>query len=327
LEDSVRAPRPRRALALLVGVALTVAACGDDDDDTGPDDAAPTGAASSTDTGTETATTGSGPSGTEATDAADSSDARIISLSPTHTEVLFAIGAGDQIVAVDDQSDFPEEVAELPNDLSGFEPDVEAIASYEPDLVVIGGDFTGLVDQLASVGIESYDGPPAETVEDAYAQIEDLGGLTGQEEEAAALVEQMRADIDGIVADTDVPDEDLDYYHEVDPTLFSVTSNTFLGEIYALYGMTSIADELEADAGPFPQLTAEFLVDEDPDVIFVDDCCGETPESVAARPGWSGIDAVEDGQVFQVDDDLASRWGPRLVDYVAVVSEAVESAS
>ena len=79
---------------------------------------------------------------------------RIVSLSPTHTEMLFAIGAGDQLVAVDEFSNYPAEALELPNDLSGFEPNVEAIAAFEPDLVVIGGDFTGLGDQLASIGID-----------------------------------------------------------------------------------------------------------------------------------------------------------------------------
>jgi len=361
----VRRPRPGRAVVSLAALVLVVTACGDDagPDDAAP--AAPASdAAATTAVATAPADAGStatapadssapassvtDPIGTadtaDPTDPTDpvspASDAaandpgaaagealRIVSLSPTHTEILFAIGAADQVVAVDDRSDHPVAALDLPHDLSGFEPNVEAIAAHEPDLVVIGGDFTGLTDQLAAVGIDVYDGPAATTFDDVYAQIEDLGELTGHQAEAADLVVQVQDDIDGIVADTPVPDGEPRYYHELDPTLFSVTSGTFLGQVYGLFGMASIADRLEAEAGPFPQLTAEFVVDQDPDVIFVDDCCGEDDETVAARPGWGEITAVESGHVFVVDADLASRWGPRIVDYVRAVAADVEQLS
>jgi iron complex transport system substrate-binding protein len=324
---------PRALVALVAGVSLITAACGSDDDAASTpspsvtDDASATTAAP----GDEPASTA--PSSTPAESADDPADAgappeRIVSLSPTHTEMLFAVGAADRLVAVDEFSDFPAEALELPNDLSGFEPNVEAIAAYEPDLVVIGGDFTGLGEQLDAIGIAWWDGPAAMTLDDTYTQIEQLGAVTGQIAEAAELVAQMQTDIDAIVAETDVPDEPLTFYHELDPTYFSADSTTFIGELYSLLGLQNIADRAEGDSGGFPQLNAEFIVSADPDLIFLADtkCCGESAGTVAARDGWGAISAVVNGNVIEMDDDIASRWGPRVVDYLAAVSAAVERA-
>jgi iron complex transport system substrate-binding protein len=319
---------PRALIALVAGFSLFAAACGSDDDSASAD-SSPADTASA-EPGGDTTT----PPTTPGTDAApDTSEAigvpeRIVSLSPTHTEMLFAIGAGDRLVAVDEFSDFPAEALELPNELSGFEPNVEAIAAYEPDLVVIGGDFTGLGEQLDAIGIAWWDGPAAMTLDDTYAQIEQLGAATGQVAEAAELVVRMQTDIDAIVAETVVPDEPLTLYHELDPTYFSADSTTFIGELYSLLGLQNIADRAEGDSGGFPQLNAEFIVSADPDLIFLADtkCCAETAETVAARDGWGAIAAVVNGNVIEMDDDIASRWGPRVVDYLAEVSAAVEQA-
>ena len=254
---------------------------------------------------------------------------RIVSLSPTHTEILFAIGAGDQVVAVDEFSDYPAEALDLPHELSGFEPNVEAISAYEPDLVITGGDFTGLGDQLAAVDIESWDGPAALTLGDTYDQIEELGVITGHETEAADLVAQMQADIDEIVASTPVPDVPMTLYHEIDSSFFSADSTTFIGELYGMLGLQNIADEAEGNSGGYPQLNAEFIVSANPDLIFLADtiCCGESLATVSARPGWEAITAVQNGNIFEMDDAVASRWGPRVVDYLADVSAAVQKAA
>ena len=251
-----------------------------------------------------------------------------MSLSPTHTEILSAIGAGDQVVAVDDFSDYPPEALELPHELSGFEPSVEAISAYEPDLVVTGGDFTGLADQLAAVDIEAWDGPAAMTLGDTYDQIEELGAITGHEAEAAELVTQMQTDIDEIVAATPVPEVPLTLYHELDTALFSADSTTFIGELYGMLGLQNIADEAEGDSGGYPQLNAEFIVSTNPDLIFLaDTASGETLATVSARPGWEAITAVQNGDVFEMDDSVASRWGPRVVDYLADVSAAIQQVA
>jgi iron complex transport system substrate-binding protein len=256
------------------------------------------------------------------TETADDAPQRIISLSPTHTEILYAIGAGDQVVAVDSMSNFPAESAAVLTEISAYEPNVEAISALEPDLVVIGDDFSGLAEQLAAIGIASWVSPAPLTLEDAYQQINDLGKVVGHVDEAQSVSQKMKDEIAGIVSRTETPATPVTYYHELDDTYYSVTGNTFIGSIYELFGMRNIADATEGDTD-YPQLSAEFIVSQDPNVIFLADvnCCGATTENVAARPGWSGLSAVMSGNVVALDDDIASRWGPRLVDYVQAVSE------
>ncbi|MDP9465365.1 MAG: ABC transporter substrate-binding protein [Actinomycetota bacterium] len=258
---------------------------------------------------------------------APSAPSKIVSLSPTGTEMLFAIGAGGQVLAVDDQSDYPAEALQKPHDLSGFEPNVEAIAALEPDLVVIGDDFTGLTPQLEALGITVWSGPAAKSFDDAYAQIEQLGAVTGHVGEAAELVLKMQTDIDAVVQAAPKAAQPLTYYHELDNTYYSVTDNTFVGQVYSLFGLQSIADFQEV-SGNFPQLAAEAIISADPDFIFLaDGSFGESPDTVAARPGWEALKAVTNGNVVVVDDDLSSRWGPRIVDFVSAVSAVVAKAT
>lgn len=313
--------RSRSIAALAVGFALATAACGSD---------APAPAASDSPTATNVSTVpdATSPDTTGASSGAEV-PTRIVSLSPTATEMMFAIGAGDQLIAVDDQSNYPAEALDLPHEMSSFEPNVEAIAGYEPDLVLIGGDFTGLGPQLDALGIAWWDGPAAMTIDDTYRQIEQLGDITGNSESADALVKEMHAAIEAAVLATPVPAEPLSLYHELDPTFYSADSTTFIGELYAMLGLTNIADGAEGDSGGYPQLSAEFIVSANPDLIFLADskCCGEGPDTVATRPGWDAIAAVANGNVFAMDDDIASRWGPRVVDYLKAVSAAVQQAS
>jgi iron complex transport system substrate-binding protein len=253
---------------------------------------------------------------------------KIISLSPTHTEMLFAIGAGSQVIAVDDQSNFPAEVAAAKSDLSGFTPSVEAIAGFKPDLVVIGDDSAKLSEQLAQVGIPVWFGPSAASLDDVYAQINQLGALTGNGEAASALVAKMTADIASIIADAPKVSKPLTYYHELDSTYFSATSNTFVGQLYAMAGLRNIADTAES-GNDYPQLSAEFIVSQNPDIVFLADtkCCQQDAATVTARDGWSQVNAVKNGNVVAMDDDIASRWGPRVVDYLRAIVDAVNTAS
>jgi iron complex transport system substrate-binding protein len=251
---------------------------------------------------------------------------KIISLSATHTEILFAVGAGDQVVAIDSMSNYPAESADVLTDLSGYEPNVEAITAYEPDLVVIGDDFVGLAEQLTAVGIKSWVSSAPTTLDEAYAQIEDLGTVVGHGDEAIALATSMKSAIDAIIAQAPALDQPISFYHELDDTNYSVTSNTFIGSIYAALGMRNIADATEGDTD-YPQLSAEFIVSQNPDMIFLSDteCCGVTAASVAARPGWEVLSAVQGGGIVELDDDVASRWGPRLVEFAQVVSDGVNA--
>jgi iron complex transport system substrate-binding protein len=247
----------------------------------------------------------------------------IVSLSATATEILFAIGAGDQVVAVDDQSTYPEEAPT--SALSGFTPNVEAIANYDPDLVVISYDPGDLVVGLGALGIDVLMQGAASAIDDTYSQIAELGDLTGHSDEAAALNAEIVAGLESLAEGH--PGAGMTYFHEVDSTLYSATSSTFLGQLYALLGLENIADPADEDGWGYPQLSPEYVIDVGPDLIFLADAeWGESAETVAARPGWDTMSAVQAGNVFPLDE-TAGRWGPRIVDFLTTVRAAVEEAS
>ncbi len=244
----------------------------------------------------------------------------VVSLSSTATEMLFAIGAGDQVVAVDEFSTYPPEAPVT--DLSGFTPNLEAIVGYEPDLVVISFDPGDLVSGLETVGVPTLLLPSASSLDDSYTQLEVLGVATGHADEAAEVVSRMQGDIDEIVAASTVP-AGLSFYHEVDATLYSATSDSFLGQVYGLLGLTNIADEADDGSG-FPQLSSEYIVSKDPDIIYLGDVdFGVTPESLRERPGWAEMTAVQNGAIVPLDSYLASNWGPQVVELLRTIAESV----
>jgi iron complex transport system substrate-binding protein len=252
---------------------------------------------------------------------------QIVSLSSTATETLFAIGAGEQVVAVDDQSDFP---AEAPvTELSGFEPNVEAIAEYRPDLVLASGEGPSeLTDGLDRLGVPVIVQSAATDLNDGYQQIEAIGAATGHGDGAAALVADMQDRIAKVTAD--LPDgPQLSVFHELGPDLYTASSDTFIGQIYAELGLANIADEAAEQAGtPYPQVSVEYLLSADPDLVILadDQCCGVTVEQAAERPGWDALNAVQNGGVVVIDEDIASRWGPRVPDFVEAVADAIGTA-
>ena len=248
----------------------------------------------------------------------------IVSLSPTATEMLFAIGAGAQVKAVDDQSNYPPEAPKTK--LSGFQPNVEAIANYQPDLVVVSGDIPGLVTSLKKISIPVLVEPAAKTLDDSYIQIAQLGLATGHVAEAGTLVANMRSRIQTIIASAPKFASPPTYYHELDNTYFTATSKTFIGTVYGLLGMKNIADPANKKASDYPQLSAEYIIQANPQIIFLADtkCCGQSLRTVRKRAGWNQITAVRDGRVITLDDDVASRWGPRIVDFLQTVVNALK---
>ena len=255
----------------------------------------------------------------------DGEPMRIVSLSPTATEMLFAVGAGDLVVAVDAYSYFP---AQAPvTELSGYEPNVEAIAGFDPTLVLSQSPIEG----LDVVGIENLVLPAAVTIDDVYTQIEQVGVTTGHIGEAAELVGQMQTDIAEVVDALPERATPLSYYHELDNTLYSVTSNTFIGEVYKMLGLVNAADAADPDGEFFgyPKLNEEFLVAADPDIIFLADtlCCEQTAETVAQRPGWDQLQAVQNGNIAELNDDVVSRWGPRIVEFIQTAGAAVSDVA
>jgi cobalamin transport system substrate-binding protein len=248
---------------------------------------------------------------------------RIISLSPTATEMLFAIDAGPQVVAVDDQSNYP---ASAPRStLSGFKPNAEAIASHNPDLVVVQDDPSKVVEALTTLKIPVYVTSAARSMDDAYAQIDALGTLTGHPAQAATLARQIRDNLATIIAGVAKRTTPLTYYIELSPDYYTATSTTFIGSLVGQLGLSNIADTLDTTNSGYPQLHAETIITADPDLILLDDtkCCGQTAGTVAARAGWGKLTAVVHNQVVPLDDDVASRWGPRVVDLLRAVADAV----
>lgn len=250
----------------------------------------------------------------------------IVSLSPTATEMLYAIGAGKQVKAVDSYSDYPKNAPRTK--LNAEDPNVEAIVAYKPDLVVVTGDTTGLTAQLAKFGIPVLSDPAATDLSQEYQQFDELGEATGHLAQAKTEVTKIKGQITQIVANAPKQSKPITYYFELDQTFYSETSSTFIGQVLGLLGMKSIADAAKgaASSGGYPQLSAEFIIKSNPDYIFLADtvCCGQNAEKVAKRPGWSVLSAVKDDRVVGLNDDIASRWGPRIVDLLRTVADAVK---
>jgi iron complex transport system substrate-binding protein len=250
--------------------------------------------------------------------------ARVVSISATATEDLFAVGAGPQVKAVDDFSTYPASAPRTK--LSGYQPNPEAIAGYRPDLVVVADNTNHVVESLEKLGIAVLANPPAKDLAGAYAQLEQLGAATGHRDRARALVARMAARVAAITKKSGDAGSSLSVYHELDNTFYSATSQTFIGRVYKLLGLRNVADKA-AKGGPYPKLSGEYVVKSDPDLIVLADtvCCGQKAASVRKRPGFAGVSAVRDGNVLPVSDDLASHWGPRIVDFLALIAKRVDA--
>ncbi|GAA2781549.1 ABC transporter substrate-binding protein [Saccharopolyspora taberi] len=245
---------------------------------------------------------------------------RIVSLSPTATETLYAIGAGDKVVAVDQFSNFPPQAPRT--ELSALSADAAAVGGQNPDLVIAPDSATQLAEGLRAVDVPVLLTPAPTTLDEAYQQIEVIGQATGRGNAARDLTERMRGEIDKIVADTPRPPQPLSYFHEVSPDFYTSTSQSFVGSVYGKFGLSNVADPA---GGQFPQLSEEQILQANPSLIFLADtkCCQVNAAAVAARPGWNTLTAVRDGHVVELDDDIAGRWGPRVVDFVRTISDAV----
>jgi iron complex transport system substrate-binding protein len=270
-------------------------------------------------------TTVAGPNGTVTV---NREPTRIVSLDPTATEDLYAIGAGTQVVAVDQDSDYPPGIPVT--NLSGLTPNITTIAGYTPSLVIASQNSGGLVAGLGKLGIPVLIEPAATTLTGVYQQIEQIGQATGHYNQATEVVKNMQEVISDTVAQIGTKFRGMTYYWEVsDNPYYAATSATLVGHIMDLFGMKNIADAAAKPAdGGYPDLSTKYIVAAKPQFIFLADNLpgdgGQTPAVVAGRPGWSGIPAVADHEVFGLDDDVASRWGPRLPSLVNAVANALE---
>jgi len=248
----------------------------------------------------------------------------IVSMSASATEMLFAIHAGKEVKAVDSTSNYPKGVPTT--DLSSFTPNAEAIAKYNPDLVVLSDDLNGIVKSLSALKVPTLLLGAAKTLDDTYKQLDTLGEATGHTKDADGVVTSMQKRIKAAVASVPASAKGEKVYHELDPTFYSAASSTFIGSIYSMFGLKNIADAAPDPAGGYPQLSAEYIVGQAPDLIVLADtkCCQQTAQSLAQRPAFGTIPAVKNGKVLAADDDVASRWGPRVADFAESVAKELK---
>lgn len=250
---------------------------------------------------------------------------RIVALSPTATETLFALGAGRQVVAVDDQSNYPADAPQTK--LSSYKPNAEAVARYKPDLVITSSTSNKLLPTLRKLHIPALLEPSATHIGGAYAQMNQIGRATGHAAAAKRLVARLKRQLAAAVASAPKA-RGLSVYHELSPDYYSAASKTFIGRIYALFGLRNIADKAVKAGNVYPQLSGEYVLASNPDIVVLSDtkCCKQSLATVSARPGWASLAAVRNKRVVPVDDDIASRWGPRVVDFARIVARVVRQA-
>lgn len=259
------------------------------------------------------------------TQAAANLPKRIISLSPSATEILYAIGAGKQVVAVDDLSNYP--ITAPITKLSAFNPNVEALLNYKPDLIVLNADATKAQEVKAAleklkikVFLEKAPGNPRE----AYLEITALGRATGNISAAQTLISEMKSKIASAIK-SGRTSKKISFFHELDNTLYTATSDTFIGKVYKDFNLINIADPAAtADSAGYPQLQSEFVIKTNPKIVFLADAqYGESLATLSKRPGWNGISAIKNKNVVALPEDIPSRWGPRLVDFYEFIAQAI----
>lgn len=257
--------------------------------------------------------------------AASSAPKRIISLSPSATETLFAIGAGSQVVAVDDLSNFPSSAPITK--LSAFSPNVEALLNYKPDLIILNADATKALEvksALEKLKIKVFLEKAPNDLSEVYAEVAALGRATGNATGARTVIAKMKSKINGAIK-SGRKLKKVTFFHELDETLYSATSDTFIGKVYKDFNLSNIADRAaSADSAGYPQLQSEYLIKANPKIIFLSDAqYGESIATLEKRPGWSGISAVAKRNVISLPEDIPSRWGPRLADFYQFIANAL----
>lgn len=253
----------------------------------------------------------------------------ILSLSPSATEDLYAIGAGSQVKAVDKYSDYPPGTPQTK--LTELQPNLEGILGFKPDLVVIADSGGALAKRLTSLSIPVLVEPAATKITDVYRELLQLAQATGHVSEEAKVVTSIRTQLQSIAASVKQRPKPITYFYELSPDFYSITSATFVGQLLNLIGLKSIADSATgaATSGGYPQLSSEFIVKANPDYVFLADtiCCQQTAAKVAGRAGWAQMTAVRDHHVVALSDDIASRWGPRIVDLLRTIASAVQQGN
>ena len=257
---------------------------------------------------------------------------RIVSLAPSNTEMLFIVGAGDKLVGVTDFCNYPYNFAEwikagnMSSIGSYYGPSVEPIVALEPDLVLASSGSLDAAENLKSLGYNVLV-IEAKTLDGVLQDILLVGRATGNPLEAGIVVSEIRARIDVVANQAAAATTTPTVYHEVwNEPLMSVGPGTFIDEMITLAGGENIFNDATTS---WPQISSEAIIDKNPDVMFFPDMYMgvgnfyETIETVESRPGWDSISAVQNGALYEINADIISRSGPRLVDALELVAKMV----
>jgi iron complex transport system substrate-binding protein len=248
---------------------------------------------------------------------------RILSLSASATQMLYAIGAGKQVVGVDKYSTWPPNAPRTK--LTGYESNAEAYLYLHPDLVVFAFSEGSLIRQLADLHIRTLLLPPAATMAQVDAQLAELGQATGHAARARAAERSLAAHVAAAVRSARGRGKGDTYYIELGPGYYTATSKTFMGVELSLFGLEDIADPA-AKGTMWPQVSAEYILKENPDYVFLADtvCCHQTASSFAKRPGFSFLRAVKLHHVVPVNDSFAQEWGPHSIEaFVGLIARVL----
>jgi iron complex transport system substrate-binding protein len=243
---------------------------------------------------------------------------RIVSMMPSHTETLFALGAGETVIGIDEYSNYPKlETDKLSKTGNGFAPNLEAIAALKPDLVLTDeSSGSKLVQNLEKLGITVYAGV-AQSYNDVFEKISVIGKITNHEKNALKLITNMRTELSAIQASvTKLPR--VSVYYEVDPTPYAAGSSSFIGALIDKAGGNNI---VPAKLGAFPQISPELVVTSNPEVIL-----GVDLADLLTRPAWDKIRAVQNKRVINFSgeiNDAISRPGPRLPIALKALAKAL----
>ena len=253
----------------------------------------------------------------------ESDEIKIISLSTTHTEIIQSLGAENTLVGIDafSEVDFPVDV------IDAYTVTAEELVPLNPDVVIIAFDFNGIVEGLEAQEINYVLLPPARNLDDVYAQITNIGEMVNKKSEASSTIRDMKLEINRIINNSNY--QDITVYHEIGYSygIYSVNSESLIGEIYNLLGVTNIANSEEDPYGSgYPALSEEMVIESNPDFIVV----GHSDylnKDLSIRDGWGDISAVQNSRVFFLDDTLASNWGTTTLQLVEVLAATFEESA
>ena len=252
-----------------------------------------------------------------------SKEIRVVSLSTTHTEIIQSLEAQETLVAVDSFSevDFPVEV------IDAYTVTAEELAPLDPDVVILAFDFNGIVEGLENQEINYVLLPPAKNFEDVYSQIETIGSLVNKESEAFSTTRDMKIEINRILDNANFGNTSV--YHEIGYSygIYSVNSDSLIGQIYNSLGIVNIANNTEDPFGSgYPALTEEQVIESNPDYIVI----GHSDylnKDLSTRMGWKDINAIENSNVYFLDENLANNWGTTTVDLVEQIALTFEEST